>query len=306
MRLRELKCRVYVEFNTLHSAEYLKEHPDAAPVGVDGKVCPPPEGWQGLCPTHVGYRRDRMKAFERVLASYAIDGIWLDYHHAHSSWERAEPVMPDTCFCARCLGLFSRDTGITLPDLPPGEVSQWILSRHKRDWVRWRCGVLTDWVREFRDTVDAIRPGVLLGTFHCPWTDSDRGGARIDKLHIDLKSQAPYIDVFSPMPYHARFGHAQDPEWVHRQTRWLGEYLGIRGKPGERKKIWPIVQLSDWGENVPVAQVRPVLDYGTRAPATGVTVFAWGRLQEQWDKVEELGTYYRSIRGTERKGQAPK
>ena len=35
----------------------LPEHPDAAPIGADGLPCPPPDGWQGVCPTHAGYRR---------------------------------------------------------------------------------------------------------------------------------------------------------------------------------------------------------------------------------------------------------
>jgi hypothetical protein len=77
------------------------------------------------------------------------------------------------------------------------------------------------------------------------------------------------------MPYHARFGHAADPAWISRQTAWLGKHLEIRGEPGERLKIWPIVQLADWGESVPVEQVQPVLDHGTRKPATGVMVFHW-------------------------------
>src|SRR5688500_17908692 len=54
-RLRGSGAQFYAEFNTLHDAAYLKEHPDAAPVGPDGEVCPPPDGWQGVCPTHAGY-----------------------------------------------------------------------------------------------------------------------------------------------------------------------------------------------------------------------------------------------------------
>jgi hypothetical protein len=97
------------------------------------------------------------------------------------------------------------------------------------------------------------------------------------------------------MPYHARFGHAGDPAWIGRQVNWLGRYLGIEGRPGERLKIWPIVQLSDWGEPVPAAQVGAVLAEGARPPASGVTVFAWGPLSRDWDKVERLGAFYRSL-----------
>ncbi len=88
------------------------------------------------------------------------------------------------------------------------------------------------------------------------------------------------------MPYHARFGHATDPSWISRQTRSLGEQLGITGAPGEPIKIWPIVQLSDWGETVSESRVSEILDHGTRRPATGAMVFVWGTLHPQWEKVE--------------------
>ena len=102
----------------MHVAGYLKDHPDAAPIGRDGKVCPPPHGWQGICPTHPGYRESRMADFRRVLRDFAIDGVWLDYHHSHASWEQAVPDLPDTCFCQRCLAQFSRETKTKLPDEP--------------------------------------------------------------------------------------------------------------------------------------------------------------------------------------------
>jgi hypothetical protein len=294
--LKKQGAQVFVEFNTMHVASFLKEHPDAAPVGVDGKVSPAPQGWQGVCPTHAGYRRFRMDAFRKVLSEFEVDGIWLDYHHSHASWERAEPDMPDTCFCQRCLAQFSRETR-TEPSnaLVPQQASR-LLGAQKETWVQWRCDVFTDWVREFRSIIDVTRPNALFGTFHCPWTDKDFDGALHNKLAIDLKAQAKYIDVFSIMPYHARFGHADDPAWISRQTAWLGDHLGIAGKPGERHRIWPIVQLADWGKSVPVDQVNAVLDHGTRTPATGVMVFHWGSLRKQMGKVDRMTNYYRSIR----------
>src|SRR5687768_14166697 len=69
-------ARVFAEFNTMHEAGYLKEHPEAAPIGPDGQVCPPPDGWQGICPTHLGYRQYRMGAFRVALERHAVDGIW--------------------------------------------------------------------------------------------------------------------------------------------------------------------------------------------------------------------------------------
>jgi hypothetical protein len=287
-RLKAQGAKVFAEFNTLHRADYLKEHPDAAPVGPDGQRSPAPHGWQGICPTHVAYRQWRMDAFRRLLREHELDGVWLDYHHAHASWERAEPVLPDTCFCAGCLKRFRKDTG---------KQAEGLLEDQRDAWVAWRCGVFTDWVREFRRIVDETRPKALLGTFHCPWSSHERDGALRRKLAIDLRAQSRYIDVFSPMPYHARFGHAKDPAWISRQTAWLGKHLGVRGVAGERLRIWPIVQLADWGEPVPVEQVESVLDHATRLPATGVSVFAWGRLRKRPGKVAAMVRFYRNIGG---------
>ena len=282
-RLHENGARVFAEFNSMHFEKFLVDHPDAAPAGPDGNVCPPPEGWQGVCPTHPAYRENRMTEFRRLLAELELDGIWLDYHHAHASWERAEPVMPDTCFCKRCVARFRTETGGTHPDAESDA------------WVRWRCDLFTDWVGEYREIRDATRPTALFGTFHNPWSDADRAGARLAKLAIDLRAQAQHLDVFSIMPYHARFGHIDDVGWISRQVAWLGRYLGIEGKANERHRIWPIVQLSDWGEAVPSAQVAEVLEHATRPPGTGVTIFAWDGIRRSPDKVRALTGFYRGI-----------
>lgn len=293
-RYHQMGLKVFAEYNSMHLASYVKEHPDAAPIGADGKPSPPPHGWQGVSPFHAGYRRNRMAEFRRVLESFEIDGIWLDYHHSHASWERDEPAMPDTDFSPVALKRFSEQTGIELPaDVP--EAAKLLLGPHRDAWTQFRCDVFTEWVREYREILDAARPQALLGTFHCPWSPDDYDGAIRHKLAIDLPAQAKYLDVFSSMPYHARFGHVQDPEWIARQTSSLGELLGLKGNPDERQKIWPIVQLADWGEPVPVEQVAQVLDFGTRRPATGVMAFHWSGLSQQWDKVEALGTAYRAM-----------
>lgn len=293
--LKKQGARVFAEFNTLHRAEYLKEHPDAAPVGADGLRAEAPHGWQGICPTHEAYRRWRMDAFRRLLTEHALDGVWLDYHHAHASWERAEPALPDTCFCSHCLKQFQKDTQVDLKGLTPAQAAIRLLGPERKAWVAWRCAIFTDWVREFRSIRDATRPQALLGSFHCPWSDDERDGALRAKLGIDLRAQQEHLDVFSPMLYHARFGHASDPAWISRQTAWLGSFLAKEDMTAAKTRIWPIVQLRDWGEPVPPQQVEAVLDHGTRPPATGVMVFAWGGLQKQPEKVDAMVRFYRGL-----------
>jgi len=237
-----------------------------------------------------------MNEFRRVLQSFEIDGIWLDYHHAHASWEQDQPNLPDTDFAPMALRLFTEKTGIELPaDVPAA--AKVLLGERQDDWTNFRCAAFTDWVREYREIVDDVRPTALLGSFHCPWSPEDHRGAIRHKLAIDVLAQSKYLDVFSIMPYHARFGHATDPEWITRQVKRLGELLGIKGQPDERKRIWPIVQLSDWGERVPVEQFDKVLDFGTRPPATGVMAFHWSGVSKEWDRVQAIKRAYLAYRG---------
>ena len=58
----------------------------------------------------------------------------------------------------------------------------------------------------------------------------------------------------------------------------------------------PIVQLSDWGERVPVEQVEAVLKHGSQQPATGIMAFHWNGMSKEWDKVEALKRAYTSFR----------
>jgi hypothetical protein len=74
--------------------------------------------------------------------------------------------------------------------------------------------------------------------------------------------------------------------------------LNLQGKTDEKKKIWPIVQLADWGERVPVEQVQAVIDQGTQSPATGVMVFHWSGVSKEWEKAEAMKMAYLAMRPT--------
>jgi len=128
--------KVLAEFNTLHVASYVTEHPEAAPLGADGRPCPPPHAWQGVSPTDAAYRPLRMAAFRELLATCDLDGVWLDHHHAHASWERGDPALPDTGLDRAALAQFHRDTGIRLPDAPTPVVAELLLGRHRAAWTQ--------------------------------------------------------------------------------------------------------------------------------------------------------------------------
>src|SRR5262249_31089007 len=148
---------------------------------------------------------------------------------------RDEPVLPDTDFSPIALRQFTTKTGLKLP-ADVALAAKLLLGEHRDAWKQFRCDVFTDWVREYREILNAVRLRALLGTFHCPWSQDEKDGAIRHKLAIDLPAQAKYLDVLSIMPYHARFGHVQDLEWIARQSAALGKLLNLRGEPDEKLK----------------------------------------------------------------------
>ena len=231
LKIRSKSLKVFAEFNTMHEAGYLKDHPDARPIGSD---------WTGI--TAARWLAGRLSDASR-LSSRSHGGLpkicsgrtdrrrlaRLSSCPRELGAGRAQP--------ARYLFLRSLPSALSARNADrtsersrlPARASR-ILESHKPAWVRWRCGVFTDWVREFREIIDRERPGTLLGTFHCPWSESEFDGALREKLAIDLKAQAKYLDVFSIMPYHARFGHSDDPAWISRQTDGAGTISRNQGR----------------------------------------------------------------------------
>ncbi len=111
LKARSKGLKVFAEFNTMHEASYLTNHPDARTVGPDGKVAPAPDGWQGVCPTHPGYRRDRMDAFRRALRAAPIDGIWLERSMLEGGLDLAK-VAADVANDVGCVGQETDVTGV--------------------------------------------------------------------------------------------------------------------------------------------------------------------------------------------------
>jgi uncharacterized lipoprotein YddW (UPF0748 family) len=58
------------------------------------------------------------------------------------------------------------------------EKARYILENLDPEWRDWRCKVILDWTVEIRNIINEMKPGILLGIYHCPWTDEEFDGAR--------------------------------------------------------------------------------------------------------------------------------
>ena len=291
-RARTERARVFAEFPMLNGKGYVENHPEAWPINETGEKAASASWFIGVCPTDHVFRRHRAEQLRKLLRTFEVDGVWIDYVHWHAQFEEPEPILPETCFCERCLAEFQAATHLHIPDGKTSDKSAWILLHHDREWRDWRCSVIAEWARLLKAILHQERPGALFGMFHCPWNDEEFNGARRRILGIDYDTLKSVVDVFSPMLYHRRMGRS--PEWVKKNLEWFCKRLDAR--PGEVPAVWPIVQAYD--DPVPISpeEFEKVLSYGLSAGATGVMMFTSVAVAANAGKIETMKRFYSGMR----------
>ncbi|MGC9355186.1 MAG: family 10 glycosylhydrolase, partial [Mariniphaga sp.] len=287
-RAREEGLNVYAEFATLNGKGYVEKHPEAWAVNEKGEKVEAASWFMGVCPTEPGFREYRFGLLRELLTEFDIDGVWMDYVHWHAQFEEPEPILPETCFCDHCLASFSTDTGLEIQEGTTPEKARWILKNHDPEWRDWRCKVILDWVVEIRNIINEIKPGILLGIYHCPWTDEEFGGARRRILGLDYDLLRNFFDVFSPMVYHARMG--REPGWVEENITWFCNRMDI--EHGRFPKVWPIVQAYNNPYTVSASEFETVLNGGLTSKSTGVMMFTTRAVADDEKKLNVMKNFY--------------
>jgi hypothetical protein len=288
---REQNLKVYAEFVTLNGKNYVEEHPEAWPVNEKGEKAEAATWFMGVCPTDPEFRRFRMDQLSTLLTNHNIDGVWMDYVHWHAQFEDPEPILPETCFCDRCVSQFAKSVNLEVPPGSAQETAAWILNNHDAQWRNWRCEIITGWAVDMRAIIKELRPDALLGLYHCPWDDEEFDGARRRILGLDYDMLRPVIDVFSPMVYHGRM--EREPEWVSDNISWFCERLDIQ--PGTMPKVWPIVQAYDEPHPISGEDFRKVMEGGITFPASGVMMFTTNAVADSEEKTAVMQRFYKQL-----------
>lgn len=285
---REGDVRVYVEFPTLNGKDYLTDHPEAWPINEKGERAPAADWFMGICLTDPGFRKHREDQLANLLREYAVDGVWLDYLHWHAQFETPDPILPETCFCERCVRQFQDKKSVPVPEGDMDYRARWILTNADSVWREWRSEVLNNWVIDMKSIVARIRPGALLGIYYCPWYPDDFEGAQYRVLGLDMNALSGIVDVLSPMLYHQMMDRS--PDWVGDYVQWLKR---ARVTDGSKPRIWPIVQGHNKPGVITTEEFRHVMWNGSRAPASGVMMFTLHTLIGEPGKLEVMKDLFR-------------
>lgn len=287
-RAKDEDLQVYAEFATLNGKNYVESHPEAWAIDEKGDKVEAASWFMGVCPTDPGFREYRKEQLRDLLNRFNLDGVWMDYVHWHAQFEEPEPILPETCFCDHCISAFSKDTKIEIPEGSTAVQATWILNQQDKAWRDWRCRVIVDWAEDMKKILNELRPGALLGLYHCPWNDHEFNGARRRILGLDYDLLRNVIDVFSPMVYHGRMGRS--PEWVEENIQWFCERMEI--KAGAFPKVWPIVQAYDDPEVITPGEFETAMKGGLAGQATGVMMFTSYAVAQDSIKTQVMRSIY--------------
>ena len=274
---RERGFKVFVSVDAYGGKGAWKRFPDSTPVLADGSMLSERSEYGchgGACPTHEAWRTERLAYIDGLIREYEaarvpLDGIWLDYIRYPGRWSLVDPKIPDACYCERCLGKFSKDTGIELPKgKRTQDVSLWIQGNAPYEWMRWKKAQIELFVRDVRRLVDqhAEKTRSILGIFLVPWTQGERRNAVYYAFGQDPFELARYADVISPMAYHKKVG--QQALWVGFMTQYYEETVPCQ--------VWPIVQAMDCSPE----EFAGVMRYAGEGGADGVLGFTFGAVEK--------------------------
>jgi hypothetical protein len=259
-----------------HAANFhsLKERPELWPIQENGERRPQMEWYVGMTPIDSRRQEVVLATIGSIARTHPIDGLFLDFVRWPLHWEielrpgRHEPL--DSSFDPTTLVKFEAACGA----LPGGLNSipakaAWIRENRLRDWIGFKCQVITDFVATARGVLKHARPGAELGVYVVP--DVDGLTERLTGQRIrDLQ---PLADRIAPMLYHNIL--LQPPAWVGAALREVSEIAGV--------KTLPVVQAdsnrdpddaADWGPPMSVENFEDCLDQVARQnDVSGLIVF---------------------------------
>ena len=259
-----------------HAANFrfIKERSELWPILENGERRPQMEWYVGMTPIDSRRQEEVLATIGSIARTYPVDGLFLDFVRWPLHWEielrpgQAKPL--DSSFDPTTLAKFEAAFGA-----PPGGLNStpakaaWIRENRLRDWIDFKCQVITDFVAKARSVLKGARPDVELGVYVVPDVD----GLTEALTGQRIRDLTPLADWIAPMLYHNIL--LQPPAWVGSAFKKVSETTGV--------KTLPVVQAdanrdpsdsADWGPPMSAENFGACLSQvGTQSDISGLIVF---------------------------------
>jgi hypothetical protein len=248
---------------------FLNKRPELWPVLENGERRPQMEWYVGMSPTDRRRQDETLAEIKSIARTYPVDGVFLDFARWPLHWEvelrpgRGRPL--DSSFDAGTLARFEEATG-ALPRGLDSTVSRaaWIRENRHREWVEFKCKVVSDFVDEARNALKETKAEAELGIYVVP----DVNGISEALTGQRIADLARLVDWIAPMLYHNIL--LQPPTWV---ASALSSVVKVAGK-----KTLPVLQADsnrdpavagDWGPPMSDADWSETLSQVVGRPEIG-------------------------------------
>ncbi len=262
----------------------LVNDPSLRPVDAEGSTMSMIDWYVGVTPSRSDYVARQVEAVVKVVEVLEPDGIFLSFIRWPGFWELWMPNhsrydFPEYSYDQHSIQRFARETGLSLPSQNPVEAATWI-DLHARDaWTAWKCGVITDVVRQVREAVQGINPDLKIMINTLPFGEGDYDNARDKTFGQHLESLSEVVDIFEVMTYH---------QILNRSVDWIPT-IGAEVKRRTGKKTLCTLQVEPLylggmhsvegrSSRIGVDEFCAAVDAVKSRKLDGVVVFVWSDL----------------------------
>jgi hypothetical protein len=269
---------------TFFNPAELAADPSLLPVDARGKPMPTIDWYVGVTPSRSDYVARQVEAILNVVKILDPDGIFLSFIRWPGFWELWMPDysrddFPEYSYDLHTIERFSRENKLDLPSQNPVEAAAWIDMHARQAWTDWKCGVITDMVRQVRTAVQGINPDLKIMINTLPFGERDYDNARDKTFGQHLESLSEVVDIFEVMTYH---------QILKRPVDWIPKIAGEVKRQTEKKTVCTLQVEPLYLEGMHAAEGRsPTIDVGEFSEAVravrsgnldGVVLFVWSDL----------------------------
>jgi hypothetical protein len=300
--LAEVNIKYWATVCTFFNPEAITKNPELRPLGSNGLPMEIEDWYIGIPPSMDAYLQNQVENIHQAVRELQPDGVFLSFTRWPGFWELWMPEsqatdFPEYSFDPQTLAKFVRDTGLSLPDLKPDKISEWIRINIHDQWIEWKCNLVVDVIRQVKEVSQKELPDVEIMLNTLPFQSKDYDNAREKVFGQNIELLKKVVDIFEVMTYH---------QILKRPVDWMAE-AGAEVKARSKRKTVCTIQaeplylegMHSREKRSPIIgdnEFREAVDLIEAEGLDGVVVFVWSDLlkdvflNKNHNKIEALST----------------